>query len=89
MARSLAQHISQPEALAEGVSTAQRALQGTLDGKLRHSSEKIGALAVMAALAGAKARGSDAEATAAQATSFLAEYYKEEINEEARLPIVF
>ncbi len=87
-ALSLAQHISQPEALTEAVATAQRALQGTLDGKLKQSSEKLGTLAVVSALATAKARGSDLEATAAQATDFLVDYYKEEINEEVCTQIV-
>ena len=81
-AQSLAQHISQPEALAEAAATAQRALQGTSDGKLKQSSEKVGTLAVMSALATSKARGGDVEAMAAEATDFLVEYYKDEINEE-------
>ena len=81
-AQSLSQHVSQPAALTEAVATAQRALQGSLDGKLRQSSEKVGTLAIMSALATAKARGGDLEATAAQATNLLAEYYKEEISEE-------
>jgi len=80
--QSLAQHISQPEALTEAVATAQRALQGAPDGKLKQSSEKVGTLAVMSALAAAKARGGDLEATAAQATNLLVEYCKDEINEE-------
>ena len=82
--QSLAQLISQPEALTAAVATAQRALQGTLDGKLKQSSEKVGTLAVVSALATAKARGDDVDAAAAQATDYLVEYYKDEINEEVR-----
>jgi hypothetical protein len=82
VARSLAQHVSQSEALAEAVSTAQRTLQGLLDGKLRQSSEKVGTLTVVTALAAANPQGEDAQVTAAQTTDFLASYYKEEINEE-------
>ena len=82
MARSLAQHISQSEAVADAFGTAQSALQGILDGKLRQSSEKVGTLAVVTALTEAKAQGTDAQSAAAHATDFLAGYYREEINEE-------
>jgi hypothetical protein len=84
----LAQHVSEPEALAAGLEAAKAVLEGRAAGKLKQVSEKVGTLAAVTALASAPGRSRSLAELARSTADFLAAYYKEELNEEVRAHVV-